>query len=87
MEIPYDDGVRDALLRKGYANCTNCEKPLDRMDVSWNNASTEAGTPCCWIDVICSECGSSASHFSSWWPGIDGDDDLIHVIDSDMSKR
>lgn len=70
------------LERRGLSHCPECGTKIDRGHVAWNNASTEAGTECCSVEIECLKCGHEIGHWESWWPGIDGFEDLVkNVLD------
>jgi len=74
---------REILLEHSMSNCPICGKVIDRGDVAWNNASTEAGTPCCSVEIQCLGCDTEIAHIESWWPGIDDFEDVIEVLSRD----
>lgn len=66
-----DERFAEILEEHGLDVCKECDKTVDRSDVAWNNASTEAGTPCATLEIICAACSNSILHIFSWWPGIE----------------
>ncbi len=76
-----DEKLTAILAEHGKTECPSCGKKIDRADVAWNNADTEAGTPFTWVEIQCLACQTEIIHFSSWYPAADDLDDLIeHVL-------
>lgn len=83
QEIKEDKRFAAILKEHRATNCPNCAKKIDRNDISWNNPSTEAGTPFCVIDIICIECKKSIAHVNSWYPSIEDFDEVLYVLERD----
>jgi hypothetical protein len=75
-----DEKLTAILAKHGKSNCPKCGRLLDRGDVAWNNADTEAGTPFTWVEIQCQQCDTEIAHFSSWWPGADDLDELVENV-------
>jgi hypothetical protein len=75
-----DEKLAAVLVEHGKSNCPSCGRIIDRGDVAWNNAQTESGTPCTWVQIQCVKCESEIGHFWSWWPGADDFDDLVDNV-------
>ena len=78
-----DERLADVLKAKGYAICKSCGRNIDRGDIAWNNGSTEVGTPCTFVEIICARCDNQVARIHSWYPGIEDMDELTYVIEND----
>jgi hypothetical protein len=58
-----------------------CGRVVDQYDIKWNNASTEAGTPCCSIFIICEKCGNEILSYYSWYPEIEHEEELFDILE------
>lgn len=87
---PVEDDDVDArfaavLAEHGSTVCYSCGRAIDRGDVAWNNASTEAGTGYCTVEIICQGCEASIAHVTSWYLGIDDFGDVVFVLEDDWA--
>lgn len=62
-----DEEFARALAAHGKTNCPTCGRVIDRGDVAWNSASTEAGTGYSTAYIHCQACGAEVASWSSWW--------------------
>lgn len=60
--------LRLILEKHGIAVCKVCDTKADRGSCSWNNKSTEAGTPYSTIHVECQFCFEELAHCQTWAP-------------------
>lgn len=76
-----DETFKRILTDHGSEKCWSCGRELDRGDVAWNNASTEAGTPFAVLEIICQACDSEVMRCQTWWPAIDDFEEFVEVLE------
>jgi len=77
-----DERLADVLAQHTASAC-NCGHAIGWGDIAWNNSSTEAGTDCCTVEIQCEACQREIAHFFSWYPHIEDNTDLVHVLETD----
>lgn len=82
-----DRRIQEILEERGYAACPECGRHLDRGDIAWNGAITEAGTDHCFVEIQCQQCDAEVVSFYSWYPGIESLDELVYVLDEDLESK
>ena len=88
MATATTQATRDTELARILADhnattCPECGNAIGWGDIAWNNAGTLAGTPFATIEIQCAACDTEIAHIESWYPGIDGQDELLYVLDKD----
>jgi hypothetical protein len=74
--------ILDAELRRRGVSPCKCGRVIDRADVAWNNACSEAGTSYSTVTIICLACDAPIAYWRSWYPEIEDFEELIdHVLD------
>lgn len=58
--------LKEALNKLGKSHCGNCQKEIGLIDVSWNNRSTEQGTPYSVMQITCQSCDTEVLHEETW---------------------
>lgn len=74
----------DSILAE-YKNCS-CGQPLQWGDISWNNGSTEAGTPYASLQIECPNCGMDIL-CKSEWTEIEDEEDILIIIESGIEDK
>lgn len=82
-----DDRLKTVLADKGYSHCPSCGREVDRGDVAWNEAGTEAGTPVSVIKIQCQACDEEVVYFFSWYPCIEVFEEAVDVIEDDLEPK
>lgn len=78
-----DEKLSIKLKEMEKTHCPVCNRALDRGDVAWNCASTEAGTDYSWAHIQCQSCDTEVAEWISWWPCDGGDtfeDFVEHIL-------
>jgi RNase P subunit RPR2 len=78
-----DERLAAVLKEHSATRCKSCRRKLDRGDVSWQNASTEAGTGFTTVYIICQSCGTETAEVFSWYPETDSFEEAVRVLEED----
>ena len=82
-----DAEFQRVLAAHDATNCPHCSKPIDRGDVAWNDASTDAGTGYSVLTVQCQRCFHEIAYFRSWHGSIHDFNEFVHVLGEDWKAR
>lgn len=77
-----EERLARVLEEKGLDRC-KCGRIIDRGDVAWNEAATEAGTDYTTVIIQCQACDEELLYVHSWWPWVDGFDEVIDIIEDE----
>jgi hypothetical protein len=81
---PTEEQRLTAVLQEhGAAACPKCGRTIDRGDVSWQGANTQAGTPCTTVYVICQGCDTEVAEVFSWLPWVDHFGDVLDLLEEE----
>ena len=84
LDITEADSLKlKGILREHDAEFCKNGHEIGWGDIAWNDASTEAGTGYCTVQIECSVCQSEIVHIDSWYPWIDDAHDILHVLERD----
>lgn len=83
-EATVDERLAAVLAKHGASRC-KCGRTIDRGDVAWNEASTEAGTPLTYIEIICQACDTAIARVSSWYPGAEDLEKVVEILEEDWT--
>lgn len=76
-----------AILREHKTERCKCRHRIGFGDIAWNNGCTECGTEYCTVKIQCGNCGREIAHIDSWYPGIEGQEELLDVLAHDWGKH
>lgn len=77
--------VRKAVA--GEPCCPYCGNALSPKNLEYWNRSTEAGTPCCFIEIECDVCNKVIWRGGSWYPSIDDREELMKEAQEVLDKE
>jgi hypothetical protein len=75
-----DKTLSRKLDEMGKTKCPNCGRILDRGDVAWNSASTEAGTDYSRAHIQCQACETEIADWWSWYPCADTFEEFVENV-------
>jgi len=75
------------LIKINKNKCPNCGKEIDRGDVAWNCACTEAGTECSILSIICQKCSTEIIYEDSWNPGIENFEEFVLELEDILLEK
>lgn len=78
-QLQADTIFHDFLVDMKLTPC-KCGREIDRADVAWNNAETEAGTPHSSVTIQCVSCQEGIAWWHSWWPEIESFEELVERV-------
>lgn len=84
QEKETDKKFASIMKSHGKGKCPSCKKIIDRGDVSWNNPSTEAGTPMTVVEIQCQKCYTEIAHGTSWHPGAEDFEEFVDEVLEDI---
>ncbi len=67
--------------------CPYCSNALSPKSLEYWNQATEAGTPCCTIEITCDVCDKVIWRGGSWYPGIDDKEELIQETQELLDEK
>ena len=76
-----DKKLKEILVKNNMDICPCCGRQLDRGDVAWNTACTEAGTDYSVVSIICQACDDEMLNAHTWYC-IDNFEDLVEELES-----
>lgn len=83
MSDDLDDRLIAVLQKHNAQTCASCGFEVGWGSIAWNNATSEAGTPCAVVYVICDRCGSNIALVFTWKPCIEDLDEVLSVLEED----
>jgi hypothetical protein len=67
--------------------CPYCGNAFSPENLTYYNTSTEAGTPCCGIEITCDVCNKAIWRGGSWYPSIDDNEELLEVAEIALDRE
>lgn len=74
------------LRELGLDSCPQCGRLIDRGDVAWNSAFTEAGTDFSVGEIICQQCDHEIAYWHSWYPKPDTFAEFVEHVLPDLDR-
>ena len=81
-----DEKFTGILKTIGIEKCPDCGKCVDRGDVAWNSASTEAGTGYSVLEILCQQCDTEVYRTVSWYPSIGDFEEFVSVLTEEINE-
>lgn len=81
-----DKELKEILIKHNAEFC-KCGHEIGWGDIAWNQAVTEYGTEHGYVEIQCLACQEEITEFHTWYPFIEDQEDVIHVLKNDWGLR